>query len=80
MRNTSKITTLENKFPILSVEEGCIISKDADITVGFKVELPEIYSVTSEEYTAIHSAWVKSIKVLPDYSIVCKQDWFTEES
>ena len=80
MRNTSKITTLENKFPILSVEEGCIISKDADITVGFKVELPEIYSVTSEEYTAIHSAWVKAIKVLPDYSIVCKQDWFTEES
>ncbi|MDR0430772.1 MAG: TraG family conjugative transposon ATPase [Tannerellaceae bacterium] len=79
MRNTSKITTLENKFPILSVEHGCIISKDADITVGFKVELPEIYSVTTEEYTAIHSAWVKAIKVLPDYSIVCKQDWFTEE-
>jgi conjugation system TraG family ATPase len=80
MRNTSKITTLENKFPILSVEEGCIISKDADITVGFKVELPEIYSVTSEEYTAIHSAWVKAIKVMPDYSIICKQDWFTESS
>ena len=79
MRNTSKITTLENKFPILSVEHGCIISKDADITVGFKVELPEVYSVTTEEYTAIHSAWVKAIKVLPDYSIICKQDWFTEE-
>jgi conjugation system TraG family ATPase len=79
MRNTSKITTLENKFPILSVENGCIISKDADITVGFKVELPEVYSVTSEEYMAVHSAWVKAIKVLPDYSIVCKQDWFTEE-
>ncbi|MBK5719559.1 TraG family conjugative transposon ATPase [Dysgonomonas sp. Marseille-P4677] len=80
MRNTSKITTLENKFPILSVEHGCIISKDADITVGFTVELPEVYSVTTEEYTAIHSAWAKAIKVLPDYSIVCKQDWFTEES
>lgn len=79
MRNTSKITTLENKFPIFSVEHGCIISKDADITVGFKVELPEIYSVTTGEYAAIHSAWVKAIKVLPDYSIVCKQDWFTEE-
>ena len=79
MRNTSKITTLENKFPILSVEHGCIISKDADITVCFKVNLPEVYSVTTEEYTAIHSAWVKAIKVLPNYSIVCKQDWFTEE-
>ena len=80
MRNTSKITTLENKFPILSVENDCIISKDADITVAFKVELPEVYSVTTEEYTAIHSAWVKAIKVLPNYSIVCKQDWFAEEN
>ena len=41
MRNTSKMTTLENKFPLLAVEHGCIISKDADITVAFEVELPE---------------------------------------
>ena len=46
MRNTSKMTTLENKFPLLSVEHGCIISKDADITVAFEVELPELYTVT----------------------------------
>ena len=47
MRNTSKITTLENKFPLWAVEHGCIISKDADITVGFEVELPELYTVTT---------------------------------
>ena len=29
MRNTSKMITLENKFPLLAVEHGCIISKDA---------------------------------------------------
>ena len=43
MRNTSKMTTLENKFPLLAVEHGCIISKDADITVAFEVELPALY-------------------------------------
>ena len=36
MRNTSKMTTLENRFPLLAVEHGCIISKDADITVAFE--------------------------------------------
>ena len=80
MRNTLKATTLESKFPILSVEHGYIISKDADVTVGFRVELPELYTVTSEEYEAIHSAWVKAIKVLPDYSIVHKQDIFIREN
>ena len=37
MRNILKAATLESKFPILSVEEGCILSKDADVTIGFKV-------------------------------------------
>ena len=79
MRNTSKMTTLENRFPLLAVEHGCIISKDADITVAFEVELPELYTVTGAEYEAIHSCWCKAIKVLPDYSVVHKQDWFIKE-
>lgn len=80
MRNILKATTLERKFPLLAVEHDCIVSKDADITVGFRVELPELYTVTSTEYEAIHGAWVKAIKVLPDYSIVHKQDIFIKES
>ena len=79
MRNILKATTLENRFPLLAVEEGCILSKNADITVAFRVELPELYTVTSAEYAAIHSSWVKAIKVLPTYSVVHKQDWFVKE-
>ena len=79
MRNTSKMTTLENKFPLLAVEKGCIISKDADITVAFEVELPELYTVTGAEYEAIHGCWCKAIKVLPDFSVIHKQDWFIKE-
>ena len=80
MRNTLKASTLESKFPLLSVEHGCIVSKDADITVGFRVELPELYTVTSAEYEAIHATWVKAMKVLPDYCIVHKQDIFIRET
>ena len=80
MRNNSKITTLEAKFPLLSIEQGCMVSKDADITVAFRVELPELFTVTSTEYEAMHSAWHKAIKVLPNYTIVHKQDWFIKEN
>jgi conjugation system TraG family ATPase len=80
MRNLLKATTLESKFPLLSVENGCIVSKDADITVAFQVELPELFTVTSSEYDAIHSAWSKAIRVLPDFSIVHKQDWLIKEN
>lgn len=80
MRNIMKAATLESKFPLLAVEHDCILSKDADITVAYKVELPELFTVTSSEYEAIHATWLKAIKVLPNYSIVCKQDWFIEEN
>ena len=80
MRSTLKAVTLESKFPLLSVEQGCIISKDADITIAFQVSLPELFTVTSEEYEAIHSVWNKAVKVLPDYSIVHKQDWYIQEN
>jgi len=80
MRNTLKAATLESRFPLLAVEQGCIISKDADITIAFEVKLPELFTVTTEEYEAMHSVWNKAIKVLPDYSIVHKQDWYIKEN
>lgn len=80
MRNTAKTATLESKFPLLAVEQNCILSKDADITACFRVYLPELFTVASVEYDAIHSAWHKAIKTLPDYSIVHKQDWFIKEN
>lgn len=55
MRNMMKAATLESKFPLLAVEHGCIVSKDADITVAFRVTLPEVFSVSSAEYEAMHA-------------------------
>ena len=75
-----KAATLESRFPLMAVEHGCIISKDADITVAYRVELPEVFTLTRAEYEAMHSTWVKAVKVLPEYSIVHKQDIFIEES
>ena len=80
MRSVLKACDLEDRFPILAVENNCIVSKDADITVAFEVELPELYTVTATEYEAIHGTWVKAMKVLPNYSVVYKQDWFVKEN
>ncbi len=80
MRNIMKAATIESKFPLLAVEHDCIISKDADITVAYRVELPELFTVTNTEYEAIHSSWAKAVKVLPEYCVVHKQDWFVRET
>ncbi len=79
MRGTLKTSTLESKFPILKVEQNCLVSKFADLTVAYRVTLPELFTLTGEEYEAMHGAWIKALRVLPDHTIVHKQDYFIEE-
>jgi len=79
MRGTLKTSTLESKFPLLRVENNCIISKFADVTAAYRVTLPELFTLTGEEYETLHGAWLKALKVLPDYTVVHKQDFFIEE-
>lgn len=79
MYSTLKTSTLERKFPLLAVEHGCIISKEADVTIAFRVLLPELFTVSGEDYEAMHATWLKALKVLPDFTVVHKQDWFISE-
>jgi conjugation system TraG family ATPase len=51
----------------------------ADITVGFRLHLPEIFTLSGEDYRTLHSALVKAIKLMPIGTLIHKQDWFTEE-
>ncbi|WP_313262555.1 DUF3875 domain-containing protein, partial [Sphingobacterium multivorum] len=67
---------MEQILPIWKVENDCILSKKGDVTVAFKVTLPEIFSLSSDEYDSLHYNWLKAIKVLPFGSVLHKQDWF----
>jgi conjugation system TraG family ATPase len=69
---------MEALLPIWKVENGCILSKNGDITVAFEVHLPEIFSLSNEDYEALHHTWLKAIKVLLVGSILHKQDWFVK--
>lgn len=70
---------LETHFPILSIEQDCILSKMGDITVAYQLSLPEIFTLSNQNYEAYHQAWIKAIKALPKNSILHKQDWFIEK-
>jgi conjugation system TraG family ATPase len=72
MKNLNEI------LPVYSIENNAILSKMGDVTVVFDVQLPELFTLSNDEYEAFHHAWIKAIKVLPVNSVLHKQDWFTE--
>jgi conjugation system TraG family ATPase len=71
---------LDEILPVMDIEHDCILSKQGDITIVFQAELPEIFTLSDQEYEAFHQAWIKAIKLLPKYSVFHKQDWFLESS
>src|SRR5215218_5551911 len=67
---------LHERWPLMGVEHDCILSRQGDITIAFKLELPELFTLSEGDYEAFHQAWIKAIKVLPKHSIFHKQDWY----
>lgn len=72
MKNLNEI------LPVYAIEHNAILSKMGDVTVAFEVQLPELFTMSNDDYEAFHHAWIKAIKVLPVNSVLHKQDWFTE--
>jgi conjugation system TraG family ATPase len=75
-----KVKKMEEVLPIWKVENNCLLSKQGDLTLAYQVTLPEIFTLTDSEYEAVHQTWLKAIRLLPNHSILHKQDWFIETS
>jgi conjugation system TraG family ATPase len=69
---------LKDILPIFGVEHDAILSKQGDITIAYEAILPELFTLSDEEYEALHQSLKKAIKILPRHTVFHKQDWFTE--
>lgn len=74
-----KENKIEYCYPLLAYEDDrYLISKSGDVTRLFEADMPQIFSSSNKELFAFHDAWVRALNCLPTYSIVHKQDVFTE--
>lgn len=65
-------------LPVFGVEHNSILSKQGDVTIAYEVQLPELFTLSDNEYEALHQSLIKAIKILPKGTVFHKQDWFTE--
>ncbi|MBL4677196.1 MAG: TraG family conjugative transposon ATPase [Mucilaginibacter sp.] len=71
---------LKDILPILGIEQDAILSKQGEFTLAFRISLPEVFTLSDEDYENLHQAWVKAIRVLPKDSTLHKQDWFRKKT
>lgn len=74
---TDSSRSLDDSFPLWKIEQDFILSKSGDASAVLKLELPEMFTLSSDDYNALHSVWLKAIRILPEGTILHKQDCFT---
>lgn len=67
---------IEKILPIWKVEHDCLISMSGDLTICFKLDLPETGTMASSHFDTAQQAFVKAIKVLPAGVVFHKADYF----
>ena len=65
MRGTLKTAAFEHYFPLLAVEHDCILSKNAEVTVAYRVVLPELFTLSAAEYEAVSYTHLRPVRRHP---------------
>ena len=71
-----KIKNLETILPILGFNNDVQVSNNLDLTIGFKLQLPEVLSSSTEQIYMLHDTFQRMINLLPAGSYIHKQDFF----
>ncbi|WP_297337911.1 TraG family conjugative transposon ATPase [Algoriphagus sp.] len=66
---------LDEVLPLLSYEDGFLVSKQGDLTACFSMKFPALFTQSKSELEAIHRSLIKGFQLLPARTLVWKQDW-----
>lgn len=67
---------IRDNFPVMNGGDGIILSKRGDICMGWEVLLPPAFRCNEEKYDSLIASLSGAIALLPDYTIIHKQDIF----
>lgn len=56
--------------------ENILFGREGTFTIGYRVQLPEKYSLGENDYDNLNEIWTRALRDLPAYSIFCKHDIF----
>lgn len=70
---------MQKIMPIWKVENGTMVSMQGDVTIAFRLELPENGSLSAEQFEGLHQSFVKAARVMTPGSVIHKADLFFKD-
>jgi len=66
--------------PIADIQGNIVFANNGNVVLCYKVDLPEIYSLSETDFEELHGTWFQAIKSLPIGTVVHKQDIYLKKS
>lgn len=80
MEMKDKSITFDKYIPILTIQDGVIVSKRGELTVGWDVSLPSLCSITEDGYEDMLEALSSAVRALGPGFIIHRQDIYLREA
>ena len=74
-----KVKPIQVSLPVLGFKGDNLISNNLDIGFGLQLQLPELLSCSTEKLYMLHDTFQRVINLLPENTLVHKQDFFFVE-
>ena len=69
-----KKINLNSYHPILDIQNHVAFANNGNVVLCYKVNLPEIYSLSESDFDELHGTWFQAFKSLPIRTVIHKQD------
>lgn len=60
--------------PILNIENHVVFASNGNVVLCYEVTLPEIYSLSENDFEQLHGTWFQAFKSMPSGTVIHKQD------
>ncbi len=69
-----KKINLSAYHPILDIQDHIVFANNGNVVLCYKVDLPEVYSLSESDFEELHGSWFQAFKSLPEATVIHKQD------
>ncbi|GMN11338.1 TraG family conjugative transposon ATPase [Croceitalea sp. MTPC9] len=73
-------TNLNDHYPLVDIDGNRVFANNGNIILCYRLELPEIYSLSPTDFGELHGTWFQALKSLPSGTVVHKQDIYQKAS
>jgi conjugation system TraG family ATPase len=74
-----KTINLSAYHPILDIQDHMVFASNGNVVLCYKVDLPEVYSLSEKDFEDIHGSWFQAFKSLPTSTVIHKQDIYQKD-